>query len=211
MVSHASPDRPAGPADPRDRSNVASTAGTPRIPPGGLRELGLPNWAFSRLSGLATGTTPPNVFTTLGRHRGLFRGWLMFAGRLMPGGRIGRRETEMLIIRVAHLRGSRYEFEHHVRLGRRCGVTAADVDRLVAGPDADGWSPREQALLRAADALVAERRLDDERWAEVRRHLDEREAIELLMLVGHYDMLAMVIETLRLDLDEPRGRRGRLS
>ncbi|MGE4426074.1 MAG: carboxymuconolactone decarboxylase family protein [Solirubrobacteraceae bacterium] len=202
MVSNAPTDGPAG-------SPTAPPDGPPRIAPGGLRDLGLPNWAFSRLSGVVAGTAPPNIFTTLGRHRGLFRGWLMFAGRLMPGGRIGRRETEMLIIRVAHLRGSRYEFEHHVRLGRRCGVTAADVDRLVAGPDADGWSPRERVLLESADRLVADRHLDDEGWARLRTHLDEREAIELLMLVGHYDMLAMVIETLRLDLDEPRGRRGR--
>ena len=58
---------------------------------------------------------------TLGRHRPLFRGWLRFAGRLMPGGKLPRRETEMVILRVAHLRQCAYEFEHHARLARRAG------------------------------------------------------------------------------------------
>ena len=38
-------------------------------------------WAFSRLAGRATHTGPPAIFTTLGRGRGLFWGWLHFAGR----------------------------------------------------------------------------------------------------------------------------------
>ena len=64
---------------------------TPRISPGGRRDVGAVNWAFAQVSGLVTGTTPPNLFLTLGRNRKLFRGWLRFAGRLMPGGKLPRR------------------------------------------------------------------------------------------------------------------------
>ena len=60
----------------------------PRVSPGGFRELGLPIWLFSRLAGRVTRTGPPRIFTTLGRHHGLFWGWLHFAGKLMPGGRL---------------------------------------------------------------------------------------------------------------------------
>ena len=56
-----------------------------------------------------TGTEPPGVFLTLGRHRRLFWGWLLFAGSLMPGGRLPRRETELVILRVATLAGNDYE------------------------------------------------------------------------------------------------------
>jgi len=150
------------------------------------------------------GTRPPHLFLTLGRHRSLFWGWLLFAGRLMPGGRLRRRESELCILRVAQLRDCRYEFEHHVRLGRRAGVTKADVERLAVGPAATGWSPRERALLTAVEELHAGNDLGDETWSELRRHVDEREAIELCMLVGHYEMLATVIATLRIQPDAPR-------
>lgn len=192
----------------------------PRVRPGGLREVGLPAWLLSRAAALAEGTTPPNLFLTLGRRRRLFRGWLHFAARLMPRGGLPRRETELVILRVAHLRGCDYEFRHHARIARRSGVSAADVDRVVAGPgeggrdEADredgGWSGRERALLTAVDGLLRDRDLDDATWSRLRRHLTEPECVELCMLVGHYDMLATVITALRIQPDRPRRRVPRL-
>lgn len=181
---------------------------TPRITPGSRREVGLVNWTVSQVSGRVTGTTPPNLFLTLGRHRKLFRGWLRFAGRLMPGGTLPRRETELVILRVAHRRDCHYEFDHHVRLGRRAGVTAADVERLTAGPADGGWTPRERAMLLAVDMLVRDHDIDDETWAELTSHLDTRGAIELCLLASHYDMLATTIAALRIQPDQPRVTSG---
>ncbi len=48
------------------------------------------------------------------------------------------------------------------------------------------------------------RDLDDALWSELRAELDEREAIELVMLVGHYAMLATTLTTLRVEPDRPR-------
>lgn len=176
----------------------------PRITPGGRREIGLFAHGFAAVSGLVTRTNPPNLFRTMGRNPKLFRGWLRFAGRLMPGGTLPRRDTELIILRVAHLRGCAYEFEHHVRLGTRAGVTPADAERVTLGPEAAGWSPREAVLLRAADALVRDRDLDDRQWAELRGVLAEPQVVELLLLVGHYDMLATFLLTLRVEPDRRR-------
>ncbi|MGO4257283.1 carboxymuconolactone decarboxylase family protein [Marmoricola sp. RAF53] len=176
----------------------------PRISPGGVREIGPAAWAFSRVAGRVTGTEPPAIFTTLGRGRGLFWGWLHFAGRLMPGGRLPRRETELVILRVATLRDCDYEFTHHVRLGRRAGVTAADVERVRAGSTADGWNAEERLLLAAAEELVGTRDLGEETWADLRAAYEDRVLVELLLLVGHYDMLATTLKTLRLSPDRPR-------
>jgi len=177
---------------------------SPRIAPGSRRDLGLPIWAFSRLAGRATGTAPPAIFTTLGRGRGLFWGWLHFAGRLMPGGRLPRRETELVILRVACLRGSAYEWEHHVRLGARAGVTPADVERVRTGSAASGWRGHELLLMRVSEELLDTRDLADATWSELRAAYDERTVIEILLLVGHYDMLATTLTTLRLEPDPAR-------
>jgi AhpD family alkylhydroperoxidase len=179
----------------------------PRVRPGRLREVGLFTWTVSQISGLATGTTPPNLFLTLGLNRRLFRGWLRFASNLMPRGTLPRRETELVILRVAHLRDCAYEFEHHVRLGRRAGISTADIDRIIAGPSAEGWTARERAVLSAVDELHANRDLDDDTWARLRSHLTEPECIELILLAGHYEMLATAIATLRIQPDEKRHPR----
>lgn len=178
----------------------------PRVRPGGRREVGALNWIVAAVSGVVAGTGPPHLFLTLGRHRRLFRGWLRFAGRLMPGGSLPRRETELVILRVAHLRSCDYELDHHARLARRAGVTGDDVARVTRGPGDPAWPERERAVLAAADALVERHDLDDEAWRQLRRHLDDRQAIELCLLVGHYDMLATTIRVLRVEPDPPVRR-----
>ena len=64
---------------------------------------------------------PPNLFSTLARHRRLFRAWLRFAGALMPRGSLPRADTELVILRVAHNSRCEYEWRHHERLGPRPG------------------------------------------------------------------------------------------
>ena len=176
----------------------------PRIAPGTRREVGLFAYAFARVSGAVTRTNPPHLFLTMGRAPKLFRGWLRFAGRLMPGGKLPRRDTELVILRVAHLRGCDYEFDHHVRLGKRAGIGPADVARVQAGPGVDGWTDRERALLTAVDELHRTTDLSDATWAALRAHLDEPRAIEFVLLVGHYEMLATFLLTLRVRPDRPR-------
>ena len=178
--------------------------GAPRIPPATrLGDLGPFAWGFGRVAGRVAKTNPPNLFMTLGRHPRLFRGWLRFAARLMPGGTLPRRDTELVILRVAHLRSCDYEFDHHVRLGRRAGVVPADVERVLAGPAAHGWTPRERALLEAVDELHVSGDLTDAAWAKLEQHLDDRGLIELVLLVGHYEMLATALITLRVQPDVP--------
>jgi len=156
----------------------------------------------AQVAGRVTGGRPPNLFLTLGRHPGLFRGWLRFAGRLMPRGKLPRRETELVILRVAHLRDCRYEHEHHVKLGRRAGLTDSEIARVADGSQADGWAPREQVILAATDELLANGDITDEAWSRLSGTLDTRQLIELVMLVGHYEMLAKAINTIRIQPDE---------
>lgn len=186
-------------------TTTPTTPTTPRIAPGTRRDIGIVNTVIARIGGRVAGTEPLNMFRTLGRQRGLFRGWLFFSGKLMPGGKLARRETELVILRVAHLAGCAYEFEHHVVLSRRAGVVAADIERVVAGPHADGWTTREHAILAAVEELHHQRDITDETWATLRSHLDERQVVELCLLVGNYELLATTVTTLRIQTDRPRG------
>jgi AhpD family alkylhydroperoxidase len=189
----------------------------PRIPPGGKDEIGRVNWAIARLLGVATGGPPPHVFTTLARHRRIFRPWLRFAGRLMPGGTLPRAESELVILRVARVTGSEYEWVQHVKLGRSAGLTDAEIERVRLGAEAPGWTARQALLLRAVDALHDHDRIDDALWAELAREYSETELIELCLLAGHYIMLAMTLNSLGVQVepqpspDAPVSRATRLA
>jgi alkylhydroperoxidase family enzyme len=136
----------------------------------------------------------------------------LFAGALMPGGLLPRADTELLILRVAHNCGSEYEWGHHERLAVVAGLDSEEVERVRQGPGAGGWDQRQELLLRAADDLHAERTISDSLWAELRPLYSDRELIELCMLVGHYEMLAMTLNALGVQPDRlPRGRPPRLA
>lgn len=177
----------------------------PRVTPGTLRDIGLINWVVAAGSGRVSGTRDPlNLFRVLGRAKGLSHGWLHFAGRMMPGGKLPRTDTELVINRVAHLADCAYEVAHHRAMGKRVGLTDADLDRVADGPDAAGWTPRQATLLRAVDQLDSTGDLADDTWERLRGELTEREAIEFIMLTAHYRMLATTITTLRIPLDTHR-------
>jgi NAD(P)-dependent dehydrogenase (short-subunit alcohol dehydrogenase family)/alkylhydroperoxidase family enzyme len=176
----------------------------PRLTPATRRELGPVNAVIVDVIRRAAGTRrAPNLFTTLGRHRRLFRAWLRFAGALMPRGVLARADTELVILRVAHNSGCEYEWGHHQRLGQAAGLSAAEIDRVREGAEAPGWSARQALLLRCTDALHEGRELPEELWATLSAEFTEVELIELIMLVGHYEMLATTIGALRIAPDEP--------
>lgn len=173
---------------------------SPRIAPGNFRQLGPFNWVFARVAARTVGVPDAHIFSTLGRSKGLFRGWLHYSARMMPFGKLSRFETELIIIRVAHLRGCDYELDHHRRLGAKAGIDRGTFDLILAGPD-EVWGDRERALLTGADELIETRDLSDGTWAALARHLSEPQLISYVMLIGQYDSLATTIGALRIQRD----------
>jgi alkylhydroperoxidase family enzyme len=174
-----------------------------RVRPGGRRELGLLNWTISRIAARSIRAPEMHLFTTLGRHRLLFLSFLPYSGVLLNWGKLPKRDTELVILRVAHLRGSEYELQQHRRLARSRGLDAATQDSIFAGPDSAGLTDRQCALLRAVDEFVVDREVSDETFAVLSMHLSARQIIEFCALAGHYDTIAAILATLRVPMDFP--------
>jgi alkylhydroperoxidase family enzyme len=152
-----------------------------------------------------------NIFDTLVRHPGLYRRWMPFAGKLLAG-KLPVRDRELLILRTAWRCWSSYEWGQHVRLARDAGITDEEIDRVTAGPDAPGWEPFDRALLTAVDELRDDACLTDDTWAALAERYDQRQLIEVPMLVGQYNMLAFTLNSLGVqrepgvpDLPDERG------
>jgi len=182
--------------------------GEPRIPAARPGEL----WPLARvvavITGRITGTGPPNIFTTLGQHPRLFRAWLRYSAQLMPFGSLPRRDTELVILRVAWQCRSAYEWNQHVALALRVGLTQAEVAGAAEGPPASVFTARQRSLLAASDELLAGRALSDATWSAVQATLSNRQAIELCLLVGHYQGLASAVGGLGIQVEE-RSKPGR--
>jgi AhpD family alkylhydroperoxidase len=143
-----------------------------------------------------------NVFGLLAGVPSLFAPWLWFAARLNPYGSLTRTDTELVVLRVAWNCRCRYEWEQHVTLAREAGVEVEEIERVPHGPEAEGWSPFRRALLEAADDLHGDGRIGDATWERLAAHLDRRRLLELPMLIGSYAMLAGVIDSVGVPIDE---------
>jgi AhpD family alkylhydroperoxidase len=181
-----------------------------RIPSGRFRELGPINWVLAKSAARTVRAPEMHLFTTLGQRRALFWTWSLYAGRLLRG-RLPAADTELVILRVAHLRSCEYELQHHRRMARRQGLdanTQATIFAFPNAPDRDGpqkvLSARQQALLKATDELIKDRTITADTWARLATHLDRRQLIEFCLLATQYDGLAATITALAIPLDNPR-------
>ncbi|HEY1351160.1 MAG TPA: carboxymuconolactone decarboxylase family protein [Ktedonobacteraceae bacterium] len=147
------------------------------------------------------GNEPLAIFGTLARHPKLLASWLPFAGRLLVGGSLDRHFTEIIILRTAYNMGNVYEWGQHVEMSTALGIEQATIERVAAGPEADGWSPLEALLLRATDELHVKRYMTNTTWEALAGYLDEARLIEVCFLVGHYEMLAMFLRTAGVQLE----------
>jgi 4-carboxymuconolactone decarboxylase len=174
----------------------------PRIPP--LPEADRDERARALVDRFAMGPTV-NVYSTMVRHPDVIERCIPL-GQQLRSGRLSLRERELLILRTGWHCQCDYEYAQHSRLALMGAMTEDDLLRILAGPDAPGWEPREAALLRAADELHAEACISDETWASLASWYDEQELIEVPMVVGYYHLIAFFLNSLGVPLEA--GARG---
>jgi AhpD family alkylhydroperoxidase len=180
----------------------------PRIPPGRFRQLGPVNWVLAKLAARAVGAPEMHLFTTLGQRQLLFWTWAVYGGRLLRG-KLAAIDTELVILRVAHLRNCEYELQHHRRMARKQGLDPDLQDAIFAWPETLDAVPsrltvRQQALLSATDEFVKDRTIAAATWEQLAVHLDRRQLIEFCLLASQYDGLAATMSALAIPLDNPR-------
>lgn len=159
--------------------------------------------------GEALARLPPlNIFRMLSHAETAFRPFLRFGGAILGRLELDPKLRELAILQVAADAGAEYEWVQHVAIARQVGVPDEQIVAVEAGRlDDPVLGDRERAVLRFAREVVAVPRVGDATFEAVREHLRPREIVELLLTVGNYLMLARVMTTLELEIDDPAGER----
>lgn len=143
----------------------------------------------------------PNLFRTMLRNYRVFAAFLSFNSKVMPGGELTRRQTELAILRVAWQTRSHYEWGQHVVIGMKAGLQVEDISRIPGGGSAEGWSESERALLLAVDDLVGEHFISSPNWEALNSHFSERLIVEFMLMVGGYTALAGALNSCGVQLE----------
>lgn len=120
-------------------------------------------------------------------------GWNAFLGAVRTKTSLGDDTREIAICRVAVLNEAWYEWMHHAPLAKAGGVSEEGM-KLLGEKEIDGGKEREReggglsgkqwAVVRFADAMTRDVRVDDAVFAELRKHFSEQEVVEVTATVG---------------------------
>ena len=151
----------------------------------------------------------PEVVGTMLRHPALFEQYTSTGIALAITGTLPPFDRELAVLRIGWLCGAPYEFGEHVFLAKDQGIGSEQVAAVKRGSNDPIWTPHQRAVLSAVEELHADAMITDATWALLAATYDDRQLIELPMLVGHYQQTAYVQNTLRLRLH--RGNKGLLA
>ena len=142
-----------------------------------------------------------NIFRTLAHAPKALKAFLGWGNYILSkNNALPAREREIVILRIGYLCRSGYEWTQHVAIGHRCGLSAAETEKIKAGPDA-GWSPADAALVRAADELHADQFITPSTWAELLAHFSEKQAMDVVFTAGQYTQVCMMLNSFGVQLD----------
>ena len=142
-----------------------------------------------------------NTLGTFAHHPALARAFLTYNGHILLATTLSERQRELLIMRVAAVRGSGYEWAQHLFMARDAGLSDEEIGRIAYGPDAPFWGALDAALLRAVDELIDDGAIGAATWQDLAVEMDARQILDLIFTVGAYDTLARMFKSLDLEID----------
>jgi len=158
--------------------------------------------APEKIRNLVAGLPPLNIFRMLGHVETLASGFAQLGGAILGREQLDARLRELVILRVGARSPAPYEWQQHVPIARATGATDDEIAAMKRDtPDAPSFGPRERAILRLTDELLATPRASDAALAAMRAEFSDRELCEAVLTIGYYMMVARFLETTGVDLE----------
>jgi alkylhydroperoxidase family enzyme len=149
---------------------------------------------------------PANIFNMMAHAETCLKPVMKLGGTMLGKLKLDPKLRELCLLHAVRLEGGDYEWEQHVPIALDLGCTEAQIAALKEGNDTAGcFDAREQAALRFTREVVVDVGASPEALAGARKHLSERETVELILMSGFYITLARLTETLGVENDPPLG------
>ncbi|HEY0182951.1 MAG TPA: carboxymuconolactone decarboxylase family protein [Rhodopila sp.] len=111
------------------------------------------------------------------------------------------RLRELMIMRIAWVTGSVYEWTQHWRVASAAEIPPEDILAVRDWRSSGRLKPADQAILTATDECLSGRSISDEAWADVAKHVpDPAQQVEFVIAMGNWLALSMLFRNLRIPL-----------
>jgi alkylhydroperoxidase family enzyme len=156
------------------------------------------------LQGLARhGADVHPLLRAVAHSSGCYRNFLRLPDSLIRFSKLDGRYREILVMRLANVLDSEYEWELHVRYALAAGLTQAQLDALKRG-DIDGgaFDETERLIIEFTDQGLKQT-ISDELFAKVRDRIGDEGVVDLVLCLGWWaGLVPFVNAALDIHLDD---------
>jgi 4-carboxymuconolactone decarboxylase len=165
-----------------------------------------PEEASPRVRKALEALPPLNIFRMLAHAESAFVPYLRFGGALLAQLELDPGLRELAILLVAARTGAQYEWVQHVGIAEAVGVADEQIAAVRRGElEAACFDADARVMLRFASEVLDRPRAEEETFAALSERFPPRQIVELLLVIGSYQMLAHAMTTLDIDIDPAVG------
>ena len=145
-------------------------------------------------------TRPHNIFRMMPYATTQVHGFIRFGTANFTEIALDPRLREIAILATARETNANYEWAHHVSIALRTGI-ADEVIAAIKNRNLEALEGADRLVAEFATSVTRDVRASDATFQAVNELLGHQQTVELLMVVGYYNMVARFLETMEIDLE----------
>jgi uncharacterized peroxidase-related enzyme len=143
----------------------------------------------------------PNVVKALANSPGLAGKVFPLANYFMNQSALDKRYRELAVLMLMKRCGCEYGFVRHISIAKQCGLSQQQIDSVEHYANSDVFSADEKVVLRYADDLTRNARVDDNLYAEAARVVGKDHIVDLTGAIAFWNMMARNLNALQVTLE----------
>lgn len=148
------------------------------------------------------GAKVSNLYKVVANSPYVLRNFIRLGSSIL--GRMGLppNRRELVIVRVAKLTNSEYEWVQHTSLALETGISQGQLDTIGDWKNSPNFNDEERAILQYTDEVVQNVSVTDQTFSTLKKFFDEQSIVELTLTAGYYVMVARLLVPLQVEIDE---------
>jgi alkylhydroperoxidase family enzyme len=147
-----------------------------------------------------------NVFRMIANSEAAVRPFSQLGQSLLTRAKLDAKLREIAILRTAKISHSVYEWTQHVPIAKAVGVSDEQIAAIENWETSRSFNDTEQLVLKFTDEVARNVKGSRETLAALKKAMSPTEIVELIMSIGFWGMVARLLETTEVDLEEFAGK-----
>ncbi len=147
-----------------------------------------------------------NITRMIANSDAAFYPFSMMGNSLLNRAKLDPKLRELAILRTAKVSRSNYEWTQHVPIAKAVGVSEEQVAAMDNPEGARCFSDLERLVLRFTEEVARNVKASPALVEQLKKHLGAAEIVELILSIGFWGMVARLLETTEVELEDFAGK-----